>query len=78
MIKCKVIEDFKMDRFNELKNLKRADKDRIKYLYVGDTFECSEELADYLMGNNPIKKKVIKTLKVVPKKCDIIDNKKAE
>lgn len=68
MIKVEVIEKFTLKRFNELANLERAKQDVPGKLNAGDKFECSKELADYLLGNNPIKKTVVKVIEVEPKK----------
>lgn len=68
MIKVEVIETFTLGRFGELKNIERRNQDTHGKLYVGDKFECSEELADYLTGNNPLNKKVVKITEVKPVK----------
>ena len=69
MIKVEVInDDFTLERFNELKNIVRKSKEEKGKLFKGDTFECSEELWDYLSGNNPLNKKVVKIIEVEPKK----------
>lgn len=68
MIKVEVIETFTLGRFGELKNIERHNQDTHGKLYVGDKFECSEELADYLTGNNPLNKKVVKVIEVKPVK----------
>ena len=67
MIKVEVIETFTFARFNEIKDsIKRATRNEEGKLFVGDTFECSKELVDYLTGNNPIKKVVVKVVEVAP------------
>lgn len=67
MIKCEVIERFTLGRFGELKNIVRAtNNNNIGELYVGDTFECEEDLAEYLMGNNDKKKIVVKVVEYKP------------
>lgn len=66
MIKCEVIERFTLGRYDELKNIKRKGVDTKGMLYVGDTFECEKELADYLMGNNDKNKVVVKVIEVIP------------
>ena len=67
MIKCKVIEEFTLERFKEIKNIQRVSKDQVGRLYVGDTFECEKELAEYLTGNNAKKKVVVEVIEVIPK-----------
>lgn len=67
MIKCEVIEKFTLKDFNKLKNIQRKSVDVIGGLFVGDTFECDEEMAKYLTGSNSQKKVVVKVLEVLPK-----------
>lgn len=64
MIKCEVIEHFILKDFYKLKNLKRKKANVIGSLFVGDTFECDEEMAKYLTGSNTQKKVVVKVLEV--------------
>ena len=69
MIKCEAIERFTLSRFDELKNITRKDEryqDRHGELFVGDTFECSKELCDYLTGSNEKNKVVVKVIEVIP------------
>lgn len=66
MIKCEVIKEFTLKRFDELKNIKRRRLDTKGKLYVGDTFECDKEMADYLMGDNKDKQVVVKVIEVEP------------
>lgn len=68
MIKCEVIENFTLEKFDELENIIRKGADTKGKLYVGDTFECDEEMAKYLNGENSYNKSVIKVLEVIPKK----------
>lgn len=75
MIKCEVIKEFTLERFNELKNIKRKTFDTKGKLYVGDTFECDEKMVDYLTGNNPLNKVVVKVIEVVPEKIKDISPK---
>ena len=67
MIKCEVIEKFNLKDFAKLKNVKRVAKDIEGKLFVGDTFECDEAMADYLTGNNVLKKAVVKVIEVAKK-----------
>lgn len=67
MIKCEVIEKFNLKDFAKLKNIKRVAKDVEGKLFVGDTFECDESMADYLTGNNVLKKAVVKIIEVAKK-----------
>ena len=68
MIKCEVVKEFTLSRFDELKNINRKRIDTKGKLYVGDTFECNKEMVDYLMGNNKDKQVVVKVIEVEPKK----------
>ena len=68
MIKVKVTEDFTLEKFNELKNIIRKDKEQKGKLFIGDTFECDEKMADYLTGNNPINRAVVKVIEVITEK----------
>ena len=45
-----------VSRFKEIKKLVRKDKDIKGYVYAGDTFTASQELADYFMGKNKMNK----------------------
>lgn len=75
MIKVKVIEDFHLGKFNELKNIERANYNKREegHLYVNDIFECTEEMAEYLMGKNATKRAFVKVIEVVPE-----ENKRVE
>ena len=66
MIKCEVIERFTLGRFNELRNIVRKSMEKYGELFVGDTFECKKELADYLLGGNDKKKTVVKVIEIEP------------
>ena len=81
MIKCEVInDDFTLKKFDELKNIKRKDKSKNQKgkLYIGDTFECTQEMADYLTGNNAINKVVVRIIEIEPKKEEPIVEGKIE
>lgn len=69
MIKCQVIENFNLEEFYKLSNIVRAGgrNDKGK-LYVGDTFECDEDMVKYLSGGNEQKKVVVKIIEIKPKK----------
>lgn len=68
MVKCETIKEFTLERFDELKNIKRRSKEEEGRLFIGDVFECTEELADYLTGNNAIKEVVVKVIEIIPEK----------
>ena len=67
MIKCEVLENFNLKRFDELKNLTRKNKNVEGKLYEGDTFECSEAMADYLTGNNMLNKAFVRVIETEKK-----------
>lgn len=68
MVKVQVIEDFRLSRFNELKNIQRKSKDVENFLFKEDIFECDEELAKYLIENNKEGRAFVKVIEVMPKK----------
>ena len=68
MIKVEALEDFTLKRFEELKNIQRKSKEQKGKLFAGDIFECDEKMADYLTGNNPINRAVVKVIEVIPEK----------
>ena len=75
MIKVEVIEDFSLGRFNEIKNLVRKAKNKNKELYIGDTFECEEDLAKYLLNEdgykNPENRPFVRVIEVAPEVKEI-------
>lgn len=77
MIKVEVIEKFTLKDFNELKNIKRKSVEKEGTLYVGDTFECSKDMAKYLTGDNALKKAVVKVIEIAPQKVEkeVVDEK---
>ena len=71
MIKCEVLEKFNLKDYDKLENIKRGTSfDKYGELYPTDTFECSKDMADYLTGNNPINRAVVKVIEVEPKKVE--------
>lgn len=76
MIKCEVTERFTFGRFNELKNLQRKSIEEEGRLFLGDTFECTKEIAEYLMGKNDKGKTVIKIIEIIPEENKIIEKTK--
>ena len=71
MIKCEVIKEFTLERFDELKNIERKTFNTKGKLYVGDTFECDKQMADYLMGANKDGQIVVKVIEVEPEKVTV-------
>ena len=74
MKKCEVKEYFTLKKFNELENVARADENNnAKYgeLFVGDTFDCTEEMCNYLNGNNKYNKSYINIIQDNKKEIEI-------
>ena len=71
MLKVEVIEPFTLGKFKELQNIVRASVDTPGQLNVGDTFECTEEMGDYLMKTNAKGRAFVKVLEVIPAKNTI-------
>ena len=67
MVKVEVTEEFILERFNELKDIQRISKEQTGRLFVGDNFYCEKDLADYLLGANPLNRPVVKVIEVEPK-----------
>ena len=79
MVKVEVIIDnFSLKKFSELKNLerKKESKNEQGFLYEGDTFECSKEMAVYLTGKNPLDLQVVKIIEVIPEEVEEIKTEK--
>ena len=69
MIKVEAIKDFTLGKFNEIKDtIVRKSVSVEGKIFKGDTFECTQELAEYLSGKNPIGQVVIKIIEVIPEK----------
>ena len=68
MIKVKVIENFSLGKFNELKNIVRSNpkQDLEGRLFVNDTFECTEEMAEYLTKTNAQGKPFVEVMEIIP------------
>lgn len=71
MVKCEVIEKFTLKEFDKLKNIERASNiGKYGELNPRDTFECDEEMAKYLTGDNALNKVVVKVIEVEPKEVE--------
>lgn len=70
MVRVKVTEDFDLGKFNELKELVRANamNDEYGHLYINDMFLCTQEMAEYITGNNKYKKAFAEVIEVIPDK----------
>ena len=66
VIRCEAIDNFTLARYDELINLKNKSQSLKGHIQKGDTFECSLELAEYLLGKNERGKKVIKIIEYNP------------
>ena len=75
MIKCEVIENFTLEKFNQLENVKKVETRKGNEFGVGDVFECTEKMADYLTGNNALNKTVVKVIEV---KLEQVEEAKVE
>lgn len=69
MIRVRVIKNFHLAKFNELENIQRASvgKNIEGYLYPDDTFECTEEMVEYLTGKNVNKEAYVEVIEIEPK-----------
>lgn len=77
MIKVIVTEEFTLGRFNELKNIERANtnKNEDGCLYINDKFECNEDMYEYLTIKNNEHRAFIKIIEIIPDKEEIIEEK---
>lgn len=76
MVRLETIEEFTLQDFNKLKDIKRKGKDTAGRLFVGDTFVCDENMRDYLLGDNALNKAVAKVVEVIPEKEPEIEKPK--
>jgi hypothetical protein len=69
MIRVEALENFTFARYGEIeKTLKCKANKQEGRIFAGDIFECDKEIADYLLGDNPIKRAVVKVIEVVSEK----------
>lgn len=67
MIRVEVIEQFTLKDYEKIKDsIKRKSIDVKGTLFIGDTFECDEDMVKYLTGNNEQGKTVVKVIEVEP------------
>lgn len=76
MIKCEVIENFTLEKFNQLENVKKVEIRKSNEFGIRDTFDCTEKMADYLTGNNALNKTVVKVIEVEPEKIEEVEEPK--
>jgi len=67
MVKVEVTERFTLGDYGKLKNIVRKTIDRPGELFVGDVFECDDEMAKYLTGGNALKRPFVKVIEIMPK-----------
>lgn len=73
MVRLEVIEEFTLQDFGKLKDIKRKGKDIEGRLFIGDTFVCDKAMQDYLLGNNALNKAVAKVVEVIPEKVEVVE-----
>ena len=66
IIKVEAIKQFTLADYDKITNIQRKSVDTEGMLYVGDTFECTKELAEYLTGKNDRGNVVVKIIEVTP------------
>lgn len=80
MVKVESLRDFNLNKkmFYELKNLKRRNRNEDEKIFVGDTFECTEAVAEYFIETNPETKKdpnkrpFVKILEIIPEEKTVL------
>ena len=86
MVRVQATDNFHLDKFKELLNVQRNNPNLCAegYLYVDDTFYCTDEMAKYLLNEegheNPGKKAFIKKIpmEVIPEEKEIVVEEKKE
>lgn len=69
MVKVEAVNNFTLGKFEEIKDtLVRGNEDNNLNgsIYIGDTFECDKELADYLLGGNSYNRAFVKIIEYIP------------
>ncbi len=66
MIKVQALKDFSLTRYYEIKNLVPRMRKKEGIIYRDDIFECSIDLARYLLGANEKGIIAVKILEVIP------------
>lgn len=70
MIRCEVTMNFTLEKYKELINVVKVGTRKENEFDKGDTFECTEKMADYLTGNNALNKTVVKVIEVEPEQIE--------
>ena len=75
MIKAIAIEEFTLGnnpkaKFEDLQNIvrKNPENNETGKIHAGDTFECSKEVSEYLLGANKVERAVIEVIEIIPEK----------
>ena len=66
MIKVQVIENFHLGKYDELVNVVKKTQSNYGYLRVGDIFECTEEMYNYLTKTNIKNRAFVKLIEYIP------------
>ena len=75
MIKLQALENFSLERFNEIEMVERAGKEQKNWINKNDIFKCGKDLADYLLGDNPLKRSVVKIIEI---EVEYVEDKNAK
>ena len=75
MIKVRTIMPFTLKDYNKLSNVKKIFNRDLDAFDVGDTFECDEEMAQYLTGKNAKNLVAVEIVEVIP---DVKETKQKE
>lgn len=62
MKRAEVLEHFRLKAFDEIKVIKRANKDVYGELFERDLIECTDDMFEYLTKTNPAKRAFVKKL----------------
>lgn len=77
MVKVEVIESFTLGgnseyKFEDLQNIIRGtNQNQNGHLFVGDIFECNEEMLKYLTKTNPLGRAFVKVIEIQVEKIEI-------
>ena len=66
VIRCEAIDNFTLERYDELRNIINKSQSKKGHIQKGDIFECDLELAEYLLGKNDKGKTVIRIIEYKP------------
>lgn len=71
LIKVEAIKQFTLGKFDEITNITRKGANINGTIFVGDTFECTNEMAEYLTGRNAKGEVVVKVVEIIPVKEEV-------